>query len=122
MNGAQAGALIGALIGGAVIGSLLTWHATHDPVEVLHGRAYVDARETTIAFTPGSGIEQEKRSLGLVPDWKAGGSWHYPSGDRLQTCLKPLKIQTITVGIVDIPATDRAPGGPRVVWLECLDA
>jgi hypothetical protein len=49
-------------------------------------------------------------------------NWHEGfDASQDKSCVPPLSSgQKLRLGIVDVPATDTVPGGPMIVWFQCL--
>jgi len=114
-------ALIAVFLVGVAIGVIATWalrFAGGARVQVLEGYAWVNQEGTAIGLSP----DQDTPGKGYViagAMWREqDGSWH----DTFPTCLEPLTSdQRVRLGVLHAPPSGEAPGGPVVVWLECLE-
>jgi hypothetical protein len=117
-----AGALIGAMGLGAYAistGGALTQSAR---VDVVNGvTTAVDASGTSIGVRDLNGRWIGGYSVSGASWSDRREIWHQPiGGDSNRSCLTPLSSgQKLRLGVVDVPAGP-APGGPRVVWFQCL--
>lgn len=108
------GLVAGALLLG--LGSHYFGPALSPPVNVLEGRTNgVNYDGSAIGFD-GSGLAGE----GFVV---AGAQWRQDGGPweaTMPTCLQPSSSgQRVTLGVVQVPPVDDAPGRSVVVWLVC---
>lgn len=116
------GVLIGAI--GIVTYALSTGGALTQParVEVVDGvTTAVNATGTSIGVRDTDGHWVGGYSVSGAIWSRPSGAWHDPiGGDSNRSCLVPLSSgQELRLGVVNVPA-GRAPGGPRVMWFQCL--
>jgi hypothetical protein len=117
-----AGVLIGAI--GIAAYALSTGGALTQParVEVVNGvTSAVNATGTSIGIRDMGGHFVAGYSVSGAIWSRQSESWHDPiGGDSNRSCLIPLSSgQKLRLGVVNVPA-GHAPGGPRVVWFQCL--
>ena len=107
------------LIGiGFVIGSI-RGSSTVAP-QVVSGKVTkvgIDGNE--FAFVQNGSHATTSYGLSSSIEWRdTQGSW---SDSSSIACMRPLSNgQSVTLGVVTVKPTNGAPGGPVVVWLECL--
>lgn len=77
----------------------------------------IDGNE--FAFVQNGSHSATSYGLSSSIEWRdIQGSW---SDSSPVACMKPLSSgQALTLGVVTVNPTDNAPGGPTVVWLECI--
>ncbi|WP_153278228.1 hypothetical protein [Saccharothrix syringae] len=109
------------LIAAAAVGawSFTTRHGATP--EVVEGWAVPNAAGTAISLHDGDDT-REGNGYEIAGAWWAGrdNAWH--SGDG-PTCVgTDTAVRTrVRLGVVDVDAGGEGVGGPRVVWLRCLD-
>jgi hypothetical protein len=116
------GVLLGAI--GLAAYAFSTGGAVTQParVEVVKGvTTAVNATGTSIGVRDMDGHFVGGYSVSGAIWSRQGENWHDPiGGDSNKSCLISLSSgQKLTLGVVHVPA-GRAPGGPRVVWFQCL--
>ena len=108
-----------ALIGiGFVVGTIRVG-STAAP-QVISGKVTeVGGDGNEFAFVQNGSHSPTSYGLSSSIEWRdTQGSW---SDSSPIACMKPLSNgQSVTLGVVTVKPTNGAPGGPAVVWLECL--
>jgi len=108
-----------ALVGiGVVIGTVRVG-STAAP-QVMSGKVTeVGIEGNEFAFVQIGSHSPTSYGLSSTIQWRdAQGSW---SDSSPIACMRPLSSgQAVTLGVVTVKPTNNAPGGPSVVWLECI--
>lgn len=108
-----------ALIGiGFVVGSIRVSSTTVP--QVISGKVTkVGGDGNEFAFVQNGSHSATSYGLSSSIQWRdAQGSW---SDSSPIACMRPLSSgQAVTLGVVTVNPTNSAPGGPEVVWLECI--
>jgi hypothetical protein len=108
-----------ALLGiGFLVGNLRV-SSTAAP-QVISGKVTeVGTNGDEFAFVQSGSHSSTSYGLSSSIEWRnTQGSW---SDSSPIACMKPLSSgQIVTLGVVTVNPTSGAPGGPVVVWLECV--
>lgn len=114
-------ALVGVVVAaGFGVWALATRHSA--TAEVVEGRAAPNASGTAISLHAGDGTGAGAGYVVAGVPWAGrDGVWH--EGSDLPTCVgtDTAALTRVRLGIVHVAAGEEGIGGPRAVWLRCLD-